>query len=401
MPLKTERMQIASAATHALRRDEVVETLAASIDAALAGRCPDLCVLFASAHYEDEIDGIAAALQERLQPRAFVGTTAETVICGEREFERRPAIALWGAWLPGARADSFHLTREDLERLDTCEGLADHIGVTPAVKPYFILLGDPFSSNIVDLLERLEAAFPGRPCVGGMASAGQRAGQNRLIFNGAVLPRGVSGVALHGNIRIDTLVSQGCRPIGRHMVVTRAERNLIHQLGGRAVRDVLEQTLRECPPSDLELVRTRGLLIGRVINEYQPGFGRGDFLIRDPLGFDESGALAVSDLVRTGQTVQFHVRDGKSAGEDLDQMLGESSGPGACGALLFTCNGRGTRLFPAPHRDARAVADACGAPPLAGFCCAGEIGPVGQRNFVHGHTASIGFFRPRDPRLED
>lgn len=401
MSVKIERMRIASAVTHSAQPEEMAAHLAEASAQKLDGQRVDLCMLFASAHYEEQMDTLAHALSERLGPRAFIGATAEAVICGEREYERQPAAALWTASLPGSHATAFHLTLEDLERLNTPEGLADHIGVSASDKPYFLLMGDPFSTNIAQLLARLEAAFPGRPCIGGMASAGERPGQNRLIFNGAVLQRGISGVALHGNLRIDTLVSQGCRPIGRHMVITRGEQNLIHQLGGRPARSALEDTLRECPPADLDLIRTRGLLIGRVINEYQPSFGPGDFLIRNPLGFDESGALAVNDYVRTGQTVQFHVRDGRSAGEDLDLMLGESAGPGATGALLFTCNGRGTRLFAAPHRDARAVADACGAPPLAGFFAAGEIGPVGRRNFVHGHTASIAFFRARDPRLEE
>lgn len=401
MSVKIDRMRIATAVSHSDRPEEVAAHLSEAVGLGLDGQRVDLCMLFASAHYEEQIDSLTQHLTERLGPRAFVGATAEAVICGEREYERQPAVVIWAASLPGVTASAFHLTQEDLERLNTPEGLAEHIGVSAADRPYFLLMGDPFSTNISQLLTRMEAAFPGRPCIGGMASAGERPGQNRLIFNGAVLQRGISGVELHGNLQIDTLVSQGCRPIGRHMVITRGEQNLIHQLGGRAARTALEETLRECPPADLDLIRTRGLLIGRVINEYQPNFGPGDFLIRNPLGFDESGALAVNDFVRTGQTVQFHVRDGRSAGEDLDALLGESSGPGASGALLFTCNGRGTRLFSAPHRDARAVADACGAPPLAGFFAAGEIGPVGRRNFVHGHTASIAFFRASDPRLEE
>ncbi len=373
---------------------ELIERVRRDLD----GRSADLCMLLASAHLEDEIEKIADRVFERLEPRALIGTTGEAVISGDSEYEGQAAVTLLAAHLPQAQCVSFHLSQDDLERLDSPAALHEHLGVPPSVNPYFILLGDPFSINPLDLLARLEQAYPGRPATGGMASAGERPGQNAMIFEGQTLRQGACGVALWGRVRVDCVVSQGCRPIGRHMVITHGERNVIYALGGRAPRSVVRELLEQCPPRDRELARERGLLIGFAINECKGGFSRGDFLIRNPMRFDsESGALEVNDYVRTGQTVQFHVRDGDSADEDLNSLLSACPPQPVAGALLFSCNGRGTRLFAHRHHDARAVRQRIGSAPLAGLFCAGEIGPIGRRNFLHGHTASIGFIRAADP----
>jgi small ligand-binding sensory domain FIST len=230
--------------------------------------------------------------------------------------------------------------------------------------------------------------------LGGIASGGEHPGQNRLIFDGQVLRSGAVGAALWGDVVLDTVVSQGCRPIGKHLEVTKAEAHVIQELAGRSPLKVLMEVLREARPRDVELARTRGLLVGRQIAEPGPQ-GHDAYLIRTPVGFDQdSGALALNDYVKPGQTIRFHVRDDASAGAELTELLEQQHARPAAGALMFTCNGRGTRLFQHKHHDARAVADACDALPLAGFFAAGEIGPVSTRNFLHGHTACIGFLRP-------
>jgi small ligand-binding sensory domain FIST len=206
---------------------------------------------------------------------------------------------------------------------------------------------------------------------------------------------GAVGVLLQGELGIRSIVSQGCRPIGRHMVVTRAQDNVILELGGRPPLAQLQQLWQELTPEEQQLLQ-RGLHVGRVINEYQGEFQRGDFLVRNVLGLDrDNGSLAITDWIRVGQTVQFHVRDSQTADEDLHALLqidlsAHERQPG--GALIFSCNGRGSRLFPAPHHDARAIRTEAGPIPLAGFFAAGELGPIGGQNFIHGFTASVVLF---------
>ena len=200
---------------------------------------------------------------------------------------------------------------------------------------------------------------------------------------------------MHGPVRMRNVVSQGCRPIGRAFVVTKAERNIIHQLGGRPAFEQFQELYHELSAEEQQLAR-QGLHVGQVINEYQEQFGRGDFLIRNVQGVDSnSGAIAIGDYARVGQTIQFHVRDATTADEDLQALTAaaKSASAGQClGGLLFTCNGRGTRLFPEPHHDAQAVAHTWQGLPLAGFFAQGEIGPIGGKNFVHGFTASLALF---------
>ncbi|HKB14819.1 MAG TPA: FIST C-terminal domain-containing protein, partial [Planctomycetota bacterium] len=235
--------------------------------------------------------------------------------------------------------------------------------------------------------------------IGGMASAARGPGGNRLVLDDAIFPTGAVGALLDPEVVSGTVVSQGCRPVGQAYVVTRATENVIHDLAGIPALDRLREVVSTLPAEDRDLVQ-HGLHVGRVIDEQQADFGRGDFLVRNVMGADpEAGDIAIGDVAEVGATVQFQVRDAASADEDLRALLEreakerEASPP--AGALLFTCNGRGTNLFATPDHDASMVRRIAGAIPLAGFFAAGEIGPIGARNFLHGYTASLALFYDR------
>jgi small ligand-binding sensory domain FIST len=225
-----------------------------------------------------------------------------------------------------------------------------------------------------------------------VASAAHQPRQNQLILNGDFHNEGLVGVALTGRLAVKTVVSQGCRPVGKPFVITKGERNIIHELGGKAALLALQDTLTKLPDDDQELAR-QSLFVGRVIDVYKDHFERGDFLIHNILGADrQTGSIGIAGHARTGATVQFHVRDAKSAHEDLRAMLGAYAGTPVRGAALFGCNGRGTHMWPTPGHDVRTLREALGNVPVAGFFCAGEFGPVGGKNFIHGFTASIALF---------
>jgi small ligand-binding sensory domain FIST len=229
-----------------------------------------------------------------------------------------------------------------------------------------------------------------------MASGGSRPGANRLMFGDDWLEQGAVGLAIGGGVRVDTTVSQGCRAIGSPFVVTKSQRHLVQELGGRNALQVLQEMAQGLSDEDRQLIATTGLHVGRVIDEYKSRFGRGDFVIRGISGIDDQrGYVAIGDpQLRVGQTIQFHVRDQATARQDMELLLEMQKihGP-ADGALLFSCNGRGSRLFDTPNADADMTKDAIGPAPLAGFFAAGELGPVGQQNFIHGHTACLAVFR--------
>jgi small ligand-binding sensory domain FIST len=233
--------------------------------------------------------------------------------------------------------------------------------------------------------------------VGGMASGASEPGGNGLLTADQVYHEGAVAVRIHGPVAIRSVVSQGCRPIGKHYVITKARQNIIQELGGKPAMTQLQELFAELTAEEQQLMQN-GVHVGRVINEYQDQFERGDFLVRNVIGADpNSGAIAIGEYVRPGQTVQFHVRDASSADEELRELLATSrtkAGP-AAGGLLFTCNGRGTRLFETPNHDAGVVTATLGSIPLAGFFAQGEIGPIGGRNFLHGFTASVVLFAPK------
>jgi small ligand-binding sensory domain FIST len=357
---------------------------------------PDLAVLLFTAPLLESSGDLAAAVREALAPRVLIGCSCESVIGGDREVERVAAASLLAGSLPGVDLRPFRAGLSDWRRLiddpaelrDLCGAAIDHRGT--------VLMGDPMTTPVAELLTAFDHAFAGKPVVGGMASAGFEPGVNTLILNDEILHDGAVGVGLGGPIAIDTVVSQGCRPIGRPLVVTQAEENWIVRLSRRPAVEVANEMLADLPESERELVLRNGLFIGVVIDEYRENFHRGDFLIRHFMGADrESGAVAIGETVRPGQTIQFHVRDADTATEDLDLMMADQSARGpAAGGLLFTCNGRGTRMFEQPHHDVRAVLRHLPGLPLAGFFAAGELGPVGGKPFLHGHTASLALFRP-------
>jgi small ligand-binding sensory domain FIST len=360
----------------------------------LDGARPDVAFLFASRDHAPEFDRIVDAVVKGTGSKHIVGCTAESIVAGRREVEESPAISLWCAVLPGARISSFHVEFE--ETLDglVCAGLPeppDNAGQIRAV----LALADPFSCPIDHLIDRLAEEFPAVPLIGGMSSGGTAPGENRLAVDGRVHTSGAAGVMLEGGPRIVSVVSQGCRPIGTTYVITRAERNMIAELGGKPALMRLEETYSALTDRDRDLIR-RGLHVGVVVDEHRPRFARGDFLICNVLAADRhTGAIAVGRHVRTGQTVQFHIRDAQAADEDLRQLLGDRQSAAfdrASAALMFSCNGRGTRLFESRDHDAGVVCDVCGPIPLAGFFAQGEFGPVGGRNHIHGFTASLALF---------
>lgn len=353
--------------------------------------------MFVSADRAGDCAKIAEEICQRLQTDTLIGCTGESILGIGREVEGQSALSIWAATLPGSTVQPMHLSFERSAEGGAIVGWPDELDGEWHEGTAMILLGEPFSFPADALLERLNEDRPGVPVIGGMASGGGAPGENRLLLGREVFEEGAVAVVLHGGVRVRTVVSQGCRPIGKHFVITQAERNVIHQLGGKPALLQLKEIFDTLPTREQQLVQ-QGLHVGRVVSEYQESFQQGDFLIRNVMGIDpDEGTVVIADFVRAGQTVQFHIRDQQTADDEMKELLAHvRDDPNAkpAGAMLFTCNGRGTRLFTEPHHDADVIKNALGEIPLAGFFAAGELGPVGGKNFMHGFTASIVLFEP-------
>jgi small ligand-binding sensory domain FIST len=379
--------RIATGLSRLRASDEAVAEAVATVRAGLGSATPDLVCLFLSSEHAERAAATLDAVHAELAPRHLIGCVAEGIVGGDRELEQGPALSLWAASLPEeAEIETFHAVAFSGD-----EGVAV-TGFPELDEPDLVAVCVDFTTfPATPFVERLNELAPDLPLVGGIAAGGPP-GRQTLLVDDRVVHEGLVGVSLR-SVPVRTVVSQGCAPIGREAVVTAAEDNVVYELAGEPALDRLRVDVESLSP-ELQALALEGLMVGLVIDENKAEYGRGDYLIRGLVGADEdTGAIAVGADVRVGQTLRFHVRDARSADEDLLHALGTSlNGERAAGALLFTCNGRGTGMFGEPHHDARAVTRALGTPALAGFFCGGEIGPVGGRAFVHGFTATLAVF---------
>ncbi|HLI72375.1 MAG TPA: FIST N-terminal domain-containing protein [Acidimicrobiales bacterium] len=352
------------------------------------GERPDLAVAFVTPPHAGALEDVMRTVEEVLHPLVSFGCAAESVLGPHREVEQTAAVALFagitGPLLPLA-LDAQPGGPDEPARL---RGWPEDVPFDPQA---VLLVADPYSFPTEGFLAWAQSELPDVPVVGGMASAARGPGGNRLALGTRTRTAGAVGALLGPGAGLETVVSQGCRPFGHPLVVTKAEDNVIFELAGRpALERLVAQAHESLSESEVALLEMGGLHLGRVIDEHRVSFGPGDFLVRNVVGADRSlGAIAVTDVVPVGTTVQFHLRDAASADEDLHRLV---DGHRADGALVFTCNGRGTRLFGEPHHDVRVLSEHLGNVPMAGCFAAGELGPVGGRNFVHGFTASVALF---------
>ena len=364
---------------------------------------PDLVLAFFCGYSHQSAAALAEALTTSIDARVMLGCTAESIIGQEVEIEHQTAVSVVAATLPGVELSPFAISSDDWPEIISgtdVQAVRNRLNLSSDPK-LFVLLADPVSSPIDEALEFFNNAFPGIPIIGGMASAANAGGPSAkdVLFlktdTVTVMNGGAVGLAMAGAVEIDVIVSQGCRPVGQLFTITGAQQNMLLSLEDQPPLTLLQQLFEELPDSDRELIRN-GVYIGRAIESDQEELGRGDFLIRGVMGADpERGFIAVGDFVNPGERVQFHLRDADTATEDLEMLLlPQTLQDKPAGAFLFSCNGRGSRLYQHPNGDVSVVQNALGNVPLAGFFCAGEIGPVGGRNFLHGQTASLVIFRP-------
>jgi small ligand-binding sensory domain FIST len=379
-------------ATHAT--GEVIGSLLEQV-----GPHPDVVAVFVTGPHLGALDDVCAAVRATLDPGTLIGVTAVSVLGGNREVEEQAAVSAWAARVApatGVRLEARPLVEgEPGEQVGSDGELVGFVGLPESAGlpgSTLVLIAEPTSFPLSAFLDAAAVQVPGLTVVGGVASATFAPGVNRLALDAAVHTDGAIGVLFGPEWPVRAVVSQGCRPIGDPYTVTRAERSMLYEIAGTPALAKLQEVLEGVSAEDRALARN-GLHLGRVVDHRALDPDRGDFLIRNLRGADpDVGALAVGDEVEIGATVQFQIRDAASADEDLRLLLADST---ASAALVFTCNGRGVRLFGEPDHDAEVVSDVVGAA-VAGMFCAGEVGPVGTRSFLHGLTASIALFSDPD-----
>ncbi|MCP4896976.1 MAG: hypothetical protein GY906_08365 [bacterium] len=374
-----------------------VEEVREATHVALDSYPADLVLAFVSATHRQTWDVLPKLLHEAFPAAEIVGCSGGGTIGSGQEVEDRPSLALMSATLPDISVRRFVADPRELsDRYAETDFWEERTGVTSLDTATMIIFPDPFSCDAESLVHGLNAAYPRATVVGGLASGGQQAGDNVLISGGEARSSGVVGLALSGSFAVDTIVAQGCRPIGNPMFVTSCDGHLLFEIDGQRPTEVLNELFTSLPERDQDLLRY-SLFLGLVMEEGCTQYNHGDFLVRNVLGLDsDTNALIVGAELRQGQVIQFHLRDEQTSRDDLQQMLDSYSASHSTppdGAVLFSCLGRGKHLYGISNHDSTALLNAVGKIPLAGFFCNGEIGPVQGVSFVHGYTSVVALFR--------
>lgn len=392
--MTNQQIRFASATATDRSPTTAVGCLVEQIRGELGDAAPDLAAVFFSPNFADDAKALSDSLRDSLRARVMLGCSCEGVIGSKDEIERQPAISLIAAELPRIELAPFALRAAELARaLGSVDSVVKKVTV-PEDTRLFLMLADPFTTPMDQVLDAFNGVHSGVPVIGGMASGAPAPGANALFLDDEIVADGAVAVAFAGEFQVDVIVSQGCRPVGPTYRVTRAHGNVIQSLDEEPALAQLQSLIQEISQEERELLQN-GLFVGRAIDSEKEVLGRGDFLVRGLMGIDrDSGAIAIGDYVGDGEVVQFHLRDAATAKEDLEMMMTPQALFGQpSGALLFSCNGRGTRLYDHPNGDLSTVQQFFPGIDVAGFFCAGEIGPIGGRNFLHGHTVSLALFR--------
>jgi small ligand-binding sensory domain FIST len=377
-----------------------VQRAAESVFIGLGRQEPDLLIAFISAQHAPRFEALSELVRREFDGAFLFGCCAGGVIGGGREIEDHASVSLTGALLPGVRLKGTHLDAAQVPPVYAEPRVWEEtLRMTATQQPSFLVLADPFSFETETYLRGLDRVFPLAPKIGGLASGARQVGGSVLYLGNQIHRSGCITLALTGNIEIDTVVAQGCRPIGDPLFVTSAHENLIRELDGRAPRDVMAELFERLPAVDREIF-SQSLFIGLAMNTDASEYVPGDFLIRNILGMDpQSGALWVNAQIPAKSVVQFHLRDATTSAFDLERTLTtyRASQPiqGDAGALLFSCEGRGAGLYGQSDHDSNAFRRLVADVPIGGFFCSGEIGPVAESTYLHGYTSAFAVFRER------
>ena len=391
-------MKWASVVSDQQSLERAMEECVSSIRQDMGEATPDLAVVFISGHFAAQYESVPEMIQEKVGAKLLFGCSAGGVIGGGREIENRPGFSLTVAHLPDVELLPFHLNGDDVPDMDAGpDAWEESLKVSAENDPKFLLLVDAFSFPAQNFVMGLDYAFSRSVKIGGLASGGHRQGDNALFLGDKVYRSGAIGIAMQGNIAVDTIVAQGCRPVGQLMGITKSQQNLLLELDQRPPLEVLRELFVSSNERDRALMQ-QSLFLGIVMEDFIEEPRQGDFLIRNIIGLDaRTGNMAIGEMIREGQRVQFHLRDALTSAEDLATLLGRYVGEERVteyqGALLFSCLGRGEHLYGRPDHDTEMFRNNVGAIPLGGFFCNGEIGQVGGTTFLHGYTSSFGIFR--------
>jgi small ligand-binding sensory domain FIST len=376
-------MEFFSALAESADLGEACEAVASEIQRGLGSSGVDLLVVFASASYGADLDRLPVLLHERIGTKALIGCSGASLLDGNTMTTKQSGVCVLAGRMPGIDVAAAQIANADMPHADAPPSAWHQLlPATDSVTKGMVVIGEPFHCDMRALLAGLDFALPAAPKIGGLASGSHHPDGNALFCGRQRFSQGAVVLTISGNVSVEAVVAQGCRPIGKPGRITKADRNRLISVDDKPVKTFVEEQLQTLKESDFFLAEGAPLFLGIASDPFsttEPTAG--DFLIRNVLGIDDNGYLVVGDHLSAGRSVQLHLRDNSSGLDDLQTQLELAHAATASGALMFRCIGRDGE----DHEMFRKLAPGAS---LAGCTCNGEIGPVGPMTHLHAYTAS-------------
>ena len=249
---------------------EAIAEVSSHVKKDLDGKSCDLLIAFLSEAYEDfEPSGFANVLSHFIPSGTIIGCNSGGIISNSKEVEMEPAISVLAMHLPDVKIFPFQLNESDMTDIQAGPDLINTLDIYPPDKPHFIVFADPTNFDVIKYLHLSNEGYKGLPVIGGLSSGAVMGAPNWLFLNGVLFQEGLVGVALTGDIEFDVIVSQGCRPVGKPYVITKAEGNVLYELAGRSSLEVVRELIQELSPKDRKLAElsTQQQLILKALEE--------------------------------------------------------------------------------------------------------------------------------------
>ena len=347
----------------------------------------DLAIVFATLNYQTEYEHLYQAVHSNANCDELIGCSGMSVLTSAGEFEEEPTLAVMVIRSDQLSAASFSARGTAAE---VGEQIQKDIQSGRDDDSLLVIFPDVRAVNPAELVKHIGDDGTELPLVGAAVS-GDATGAQMYHWRGKEATEGgLTGILLTGDFNTEIGVAQGCQPVGRPREVTRAEGRVIFELDGEPALENFKGTLQLLTQDDIR--RSGGtVFVGIAMDPENRNPIRGDFLIRNLIGINEEhDALAVSEEVREGQLVQFHLRNPNAAAEEIQVILTRLAEktrehPPAFG-LYFNCLGRGKGLYGVANHDIGVIQEKFPGLPVIGFFGNSEFAPIGGRNFAHAYT---------------
>ncbi len=351
----------------------------------------DLAVVFATVDYRADYGQLFQTVHEISGCDHLVGCSGMTVLTSIEEFEDRSAVAVLVLSSDNVSATPFLVTPDDSSMIGAA--IRERVSSRPREKSLLVVLPNVRGVGPEVLLRQIGEDGSDLPIVGAAAS-GSPDGQYTYVWhNDEVVETGVAGMLLTGAFQTEIGVAQGCQPIGRVAEVTRAEGNVMYEVDGKPALNGLYGALESLSVEELRQ-SGRTVFLGIAMDKENPAPQRGDFLVRNLVGYDnESAAIAVSENVSEGQLIQFHLRNAGAASQEIREIVLDlykrtRENPPVFG-MYFNCLGRGKGLYGLMNHDNLMIRRTFPDLPIIGFFGNAEFAPIGGRNFAHAYTGAL------------